>query len=118
VLGICLEFLIFYLEFYSGGGTVIARVATFQVNIDKLEEVKKNFDQGIAPDAQKRKGFRSGYLLFDRKTGKCVSIGFWDSEKDVLDDEGKGHYQGRVDMVKDLFLKPFNREIYEVSSQY
>ena len=64
-----------------------------------------------------QKGYRSGYLLADRKTGKCISIAFWDSEKDAIADEQSGHYQKRVDIGKNRHTAPPIRELYEVVAQ-
>ena len=64
-----------------------------------------------------QKGYRSGYLLTDRKTGKCISIAFWDSEEAAIADEQSGHYQQRRDIGKHLFTAPPVRELYEVVAQ-
>ena len=81
---------------------MIARVARFQANIDKLDEVKKSFEKGVFPAVRKQKGFRSGYLLTDSKTGTCISIAFWNTEQDALADEQSGHFQERVNMGKKI----------------
>lgn len=94
---------------------MIARVGRFQVNIDKLEEVKKAFEEGVIPTVKLQKGYRSGYLLTDRKTGKCISIALWDSEDDAIADEQSGHFQERVNMGKEFFTVPPVRELYEVA---
>ena len=96
---------------------MIARVTRFQVNVDKLDETRKAFEEGVIPAVKLRKGYQSGYLLTDRKTGKCVSIAFWDSEEDAITDEQSGHYQERVDMGRHLFTVPPVRELYEVVVQ-
>jgi len=70
---------------------MIARVSRFQVNVNKLDEVKKVFEEGVIPAVKLQKGYRSGYLLTDRKTGKCISIALWDSEDDVLPIELQPH---------------------------
>ncbi len=94
---------------------MIARVIRFQVNVDKLEEVKKAFEEGVIPAVKLQKGYRSGYLLTDRKMGKCISIALWDSEEAAIADEQSGHYQERVNMGKDFFTTPSVRELYEVA---
>ncbi len=94
---------------------MIARVGRFQVNVDRLDEVKKAFEEGVIPAVKLQKGYRSGYLLTDRKMGKCISIAFWDSEDDAIADEQSGHYQERVNMGKEFFTAPPVRELYEVA---
>jgi heme-degrading monooxygenase HmoA len=100
-----------------GGDTMVARVTRFQANVDKLDEVKKNFEKGVFPAVKLQKGYRSGYLLIDRKTGNCISLAFWDTEKDVLADEQSGRYKERVKMGKKFFVAPPVRELYEVASK-
>jgi len=96
---------------------MIARVTRFQVNVDKVDESIKAFKEGVIPAVKLQKGYRSGYLLTDRKTGKCISIAFWDSEKDAIDDEQSGHYQKRVDIGKNRHTAPPVRELYDVAIQ-
>ena len=94
---------------------MIARVGRFQVNVDKLDEVKKAFKEGVIPAVKLQKGYRSGYLLTDHKTGNCISIALWDSEEDAIADEQSGHFQERVNMGKEFFIAPPIRELYEVA---
>jgi heme-degrading monooxygenase HmoA len=96
---------------------MIARVTRFQVNVDKLDESIKAFKESVIPAVKLQKGYRSGYLLADHKTGKCISIAFWDSEKDAIADEQSGHYRKRVDIGKNRHTAPPVRELYEVAVQ-
>jgi len=96
---------------------MIARVTRFEVNADKVEESIKAFEESVIPAVKMQKGYRSGYLLTDRKTGKCISIAFWDSEKDAIADEQSGQYQKRVDIGKHRHKAPPIRELYEVAVQ-
>ena len=96
---------------------MIARVTRFQVNVDKVDESVKTFKKEVIPAVKLQKGYRSGYLLTDRKTGKCISIAFWDSEKDAIADEQSGHYQKRVDIGKNRHTTTQVRELYEVVVQ-
>ena len=93
---------------------MIARVARFQIYVDKLEEAKKAFEEGVIPAVKLQKGYRSGYLLANRKTGKCISIALWDTEEDAIADEQSGHYQKRVSMGMQFMTVPPVRELYEV----
>jgi len=96
---------------------MVARVTRFQANVDKLDEVKKNFEKSVFPAVKLRKGYQNGYLLTDRKTGNCISLAFWDTEHDVIADEQSGHFQERINMGKKFFVKPPVRELYEVASK-
>jgi heme-degrading monooxygenase HmoA len=77
----------------------------------------KAFNESVIPAGKQQKGYRSGYLLTERKTGKCVTIAFRDSEKDAIAGEQSGHYQKHVDTGKDRFISPPVRKIYEVVAQ-
>jgi heme-degrading monooxygenase HmoA len=94
---------------------MIARVTSFQVSLDKLDESIKAFKERVIPAVKLQKGYRSGYLLTDRKTGKLITIAFWDSESDALADEQSGQYQKRVDIGEDRHLAPPVRELFEVT---
>jgi quinol monooxygenase YgiN len=96
---------------------MIARVTRLQAKLDKLDEFKKYFDSDVLPVLKKKKGFRNGYLLADRKTGKCLSIGIWDDETGIQADEKAGGYQGRINDTQKYYTAPTVREIYEIVSQ-
>ena len=96
---------------------MFARLTIVQVKIDKLDETVKIFEEGVIPAAKSQKGYREGYLLTDRKTGKGISITLWDSEKDAIANEQSGYYQKQVGKFKDFFTAPPVREGYEVSLQ-
>jgi len=87
------------------------------MNIDRLDETIKLFEESVVPAAKSQKGYRGIYLLTDRKTGKGVSIAFWDSEEDAIANEQSGYYQEQVGKFKDFFTAPPVREGYKVSVQ-
>ena len=97
---------------------MIARVTSLQAKVGHVDEVKKYFDEVVLPAAKVKKGFHSGYLVINRKTGNCLSIAFWDTEADALADEKDGSYQKRANGAKELVVKLTTREIYEVASKY
>jgi heme-degrading monooxygenase HmoA len=99
------------------GYTMFARLTIVQVKIDKLDETRKIYEEGVLPAAKSQKGYRGAYLLTDRKTGKGISITLWDSEEDAIASEQSGYYQAQVAKFKDFFTAPPVREGYEVSIQ-
>ena len=94
---------------------MIARVTTWQTALDKLDEGIKSFKDNVIPAVKKQRGYKSGCLLVDRKTGKCMSIAYWDTEKNIIADEQSGAYQKRVDTGKNRWTVPPVRELYEVA---
>ncbi len=99
------------------GYTMFARLTIVQVKSDKLDETIKIFEESVVPAAKSQKGFRGGYLLTDRKTGKGISITLWDNEEDAIANEQTGYYQEQVSKFKDCFAALPVREGYEVSLQ-
>jgi len=96
---------------------MFARLTIVQVKMDKLDETVKIFEENVVPVAKSQKGYRGGYLLTDRKTGKGIAMTLWDSEADAIANEQSGYYQEQVSKFKDLWTAPPIREGYEVSLQ-
>jgi len=96
---------------------MFARLTIVQVNMDKLDETVKIFEESVIPAAKSQKGYRGAYLLTDPKTGKGISISLWDSEEDAIANEQSAYYQEQVAKFKDFFTAPPVREGYEVSIQ-
>jgi len=96
---------------------MFARLTIVQVKSDKLDETIKLYEESVIPAGKLQKGYRGAYLLTDRKTGKGVSIAFWDSEEDAITNEQSGYYQEQLSKFKDFFTAPPVREGYEVSLQ-
>lgn len=96
---------------------MFARVITMQLRSDKLDEATKFYKEDIVPAVKYQKGFNSNYLLIDRETGKAVSVAFWDSKEDIIDDEESGRQKERIEKFKVFLAEPFTREIYEVGAQ-
>ncbi|HXX34461.1 MAG TPA: hypothetical protein VEM15_08310 [Thermodesulfobacteriota bacterium] len=69
------------------------------------------------PAAKQQKGYKSIYLLTDRKTGKGISIALWQTEADMIAGESSGYFQQQLAKFKDLFGAPPVRENYKVSVQ-
>jgi len=96
---------------------MIARVTRYQIDVDRIDESIKNFEENVIPAVKLQKGYRNGYLLIDRKTGNSITIAFWDSEENTVADEQSGNYQKRVDTGKGRYKTPPVRELYEVVVQ-
>ena len=96
---------------------MFARVITVQLKSDKLDEAVKHYRERSVPAAKSQKGFNSNYLLIDRETGKAVSVAFWESKQDIIDDEESGRWKGRIENFKVFLAEPVTREIYEVAAQ-
>ena len=93
-----------------------ARVSIGQFLPAKAEEAIGIYRDSVVPAAKQQKGFKGGYVLADRDTGKGISIALWETEADMKADEGSGFYQQRAAKVKDL-VGATAREQYEVIVQ-
>ncbi len=66
---------------------MFARVSTFQGPPDQTAEGIRIAREQILPAARLMEGFRGIYLLFDRESGKSLSVTFWETEADMLASE-------------------------------
>jgi heme-degrading monooxygenase HmoA len=62
---------------------VFARVSTFQGAPDQTAEGIRVAREQILPAARLQDGFRGIYLLFDRESGKSLSVTLWETEEDM-----------------------------------
>ena len=93
-----------------------ARVTTVQVSPDNVEEAIRLWRDSVMPAARQQKGFKSGRLLVDRKTGKAVSLGLWETEADVkATGESSAYLQEQLAKFASLFTAPPVVEHYEVA---
>jgi heme-degrading monooxygenase HmoA len=60
-----------------------ARVSTFQGRPDQTAEGIRVAREQILPAARLQDGFRGIYLLFDRESGRSLSITLWETEEDM-----------------------------------
>jgi heme-degrading monooxygenase HmoA len=62
---------------------MFARVSTFQGPPHQTVEGIRVAREQILPAARLQDGFKGIYLLFDRESGKSVSITLWETEEDM-----------------------------------
>ena len=93
-----------------------ARVVTAQISPDRVDEAIRLFRDSITPAAREQKGFQSGRLLVDRKTGKVISVGLWETEADIqATGEGSVYLQEQLAKFASLFTAPPIVEHLEVA---
>lgn len=95
-----------------------ARVTTVQVSPENMEEAIRLWRDSVMPAAREQKGFKSGRLLVDRKTGRGISIGLWETEADVqASGEGSAYLREQLAKFAGLFTAPPTIEHYEVAAE-
>ncbi len=93
---------------------MFARLTIIQVDIERVDEGIELYRDSIVPAAKSQKGFRGISLLVDRKSGKAISLGLWDSEEDAIANEKSRFYQEQVLKGVQYYTNPPIREGYEV----
>ena len=94
---------------------MFARFTIVEVNVDKVDEVIKLYEDGVVPAAKSQKGYCGAYMFTNRKTGKGYSISLWESEEDAIANEQSGYYKEQVGKFAEYFTAPPVQEGYEVS---
>lgn len=96
---------------------MFARFTTAQIPIERIDIFIKIYEESVVPAAKSQKGYKGIYLFVDRKTGKGVSIGLWESEEDAIANEENRYYQEQVAKFITFYTIPPIREGYEVVVQ-
>jgi heme-degrading monooxygenase HmoA len=94
-----------------------ARVITVQIQPSKVDEAIRIYQDSVVPAAKQQKGFKSIWLLTDRKSGKGISFGLWDTEADMIASESSGYLSEQLAKFGSLFTAPPITERFEVSVQ-
>ena len=93
-----------------------ARVTTVQASPDKVDANIQLYRDGVIPAAKRQKGFKSLHLLVDRKTGKSVSVAFWETKADAeATGESSAYLQEILAKFASTFTAPPVVETYEVA---
>ena len=92
------------------------RVATVQVQPDKVREAMDIFKNSVVPAQKAQKGYQRSYLMTNASSGKAIAISVWESEADMMAGEsGSGYYQEQIAKFGSLFTAPPILEHYELS---
>jgi heme-degrading monooxygenase HmoA len=96
---------------------MFARLVSAPASSDKLNEIIRIWKEKDMPLMKDVKGYRSAYLLTDRKTGRGMSMTLWDSEEDAIADAESALHQKQVNMYAGLFTGEVTHQYYEVSAR-
>ncbi len=94
---------------------MFARITSMNIKPERLEDAIAVYKKSVVPAAKSQKGFAAAYLLVDRETGKVLSITFWKSEQDALENERNRYYQEQIVKFLDMLQSGPIREGYEVA---
>jgi heme-degrading monooxygenase HmoA len=96
---------------------MFTRVSTILGKPERIDEGIRNYKEQMLPAAKKMSGFKQALFMVDRKTGKMVSITFWDSEKNLLASTGAADKLRAQGVEHSGTNQPSIVEIYEVAVQ-
>ena len=93
-----------------------ARVTRFEGAPDKADEFIKYTKETIIPSAKKISGFKGGYWLLDRQSGKGLSVTLFETEAALkASEDSAGQIRNQATQV--LGAKMTGIERYEVVAQ-
>jgi len=95
---------------------MFARVSTFQGRPDQTAEGIRVARERILPVARLHDGFKGIYLLFDRESGKSLSVTLWESEEDMMASE-EAASRARAESAEAAGETVVSVERYEVALQ-
>lgn len=93
-----------------------ARVTISQTDPDKVDLAEKVVNEQVIPAARKVPGFKAGYWLGDRLTGKGVTITLFESEAALKESE-ETTQKIRSEAAAAIGLDIISVERYEVIAQ-
>ncbi len=96
---------------------MFARVTSVSVQLDKVSEVTRIYNESILPAVKAASGNRGVFLLMDAATGKGMSITVWNTLADGEAYDGSGSYREQVAKVAPFFAAPPSLATYEVGAQ-
>lgn len=91
-----------------------ARVASVHVQVSKLPEAIRIYEEHVIPALRTQKGFAGVELLVNHETGHGISITRWETKEDQLASETSGFYRDQVAKFRGLFDALPLREVYDV----
>lgn len=99
----------------AGGRRRFARVTSFLLTKDRVDEAVRLYKTSVVPAARSQKGFCGAFLLVDRASGKGQSITLWTSEIDAVANEASRYYQEQLAKFLVFYAAPPIREGFELS---
>jgi hypothetical protein len=93
-----------------------ARVVSGPIAPDKIDEAIQLWRTTVVPSARQQNGFKGARLLVDRKAGKVLSMGLWETQPDVQ--RSVEWNQGQISAFAGLLsAPPAVEEGYELAAE-
>ena len=92
-----------------------ARVTTFQVQPDKIDEVNRIANESIMPAIRQQAGMKGFFGLQDRSTGKAMLITLFETEAEMKSGVNNGFVQQQSAKIAPFLAGTPGSEFYEVA---
>ncbi len=91
-----------------------ARVITVLMDVYRLDEAIKIYEETVAPAVKLREGGIGTLLLCDRRTGRGISISFWEDREKLLEAQESGFMQEQIKRFSAMLIGAPDIESMEV----
>ncbi len=95
---------------------MFARVTTVHVQLDKVAETTRIYNESILPAIRAANGNRGVFLLIDPATGVGLSITVWNTQAEGEAYDASGSYREQVAKAAPFFSAPPALATYEVAA--
>jgi hypothetical protein len=96
---------------------MFARVTSAQASPEEMQKSLGYLKEQAIPALEAQAGFKRLYFLLDRKTGKGLSVAFWETEGNLRASEAAYVGKARSQVSRELGVSIPTVEVYEVAVQ-
>jgi quinol monooxygenase YgiN len=93
---------------------VEARVITVLIDVYRVDEAIKIYEEYVAPAVKLREGGIGALLLGDRNSGRGISITFWEDRDKLLEAQKSGFMQDQIAKLASMLIGAPDIEALEV----
>lgn len=95
---------------------MFARLTIIQGKPEMVSKAEETVQSAVIPAAQRIPGFKGGYWLIDRETGKAATVTFFSSREELEESEAEAD-RIRTEAMKKIGATVISVEEYEVLAQ-
>ncbi|MBI5015214.1 MAG: hypothetical protein HZB55_06950 [Deltaproteobacteria bacterium] len=93
------------------------RSTSSRVDVAKIKQATAAFREHVIPLCRQQTGFKGGYVLADRASGKASILTLWESEVAARAIDGNGVYRQNLAQLAPFLMAPPVLELFEVIVQ-
>ena len=97
---------------------MFARVIRSDVSSAEMVENVRLFKEVSVPTLKRQKGFRKGFFVVDRNTGKTTAVSIWDTEGDARAYEASGDFEQIISHFRQIMTSQPVVESGEVAVEF